>query len=182
MYGVKAQIRRITEAGEIPYTYLVSNGFAGYFPPTMGQLHLNTTSPPRDKVVILGDENPKAIFVREEDIGTYTIKAVEDPRTLNKILYMRPPANILFYNELVSLWENKIGNTLEKTYVLEDQLLKNVQEAPPFLSLLLTIFHSIFVKGNATKFEIEASFGVEATELYPDVKYATVDEYLNQFI
>ncbi|KAK9287580.1 hypothetical protein L1049_016001 [Liquidambar formosana] len=38
------------------------------------------------------------------------------------------------------------------------------------------------IKGDHTNFEIEPSFGVEASELYPDVKYTTVDEYLNQFV
>ena len=68
-----------------------------------------------------------AIFVKEEDIATYTVKAVDDPRTLNKIVYLRPPENILSLNEIVSLWEKKIGKTLEKTYLLEDQLLKKIQ-------------------------------------------------------
>lgn len=68
-----------------------------------------------------------AIFNKEEDIGTYTIKAVDDPRTLNKILYIRPPANTISFNELVALWEKKIGKTLEKIYVPEEQLLKNIQ-------------------------------------------------------
>jgi hypothetical protein len=36
------------------------------------------------------------------------------------------------------------------------------------------------VKGDQTNFEIEPSFGVEASELYPDVKYTAVAEYLNQ--
>lgn len=38
------------------------------------------------------------------------------------------------------------------------------------------------MKGDQTNFEIEASFGVEASELYPEVKYTTVDEYLNAFV
>ena len=67
------------------------------------------------------------IFSKEEDIATYTIKAVDDPRTLNKVLHIRPPENILSFNEIVSLWEKKIGKTLEKTYLLEDQLLKKIQ-------------------------------------------------------
>ena len=67
------------------------------------------------------------IFSKEEDIATYTIKAVDDPRTLNKVLHIRPSANILSFNEIVSLWEKKIGKTLEKTYLLEDQLLKKIQ-------------------------------------------------------
>ena len=68
-----------------------------------------------------------AIFNKEEDIGTYTIRAVDDLRTLNKILYIKPPGNIYSFNELVSLWEKKIGKTLERGYILEDQLVKNIQ-------------------------------------------------------
>jgi hypothetical protein len=40
----------------------------------------------------------------------------------------------------------------------------------------------VYIKGDHTNFEIDASFGVEATTLYPDVKYTTVDEFLNQFV
>lgn len=68
-----------------------------------------------------------AIIVAEEDVATYTIKAVDDPRTLNKVLYMRPSANILSFNEIVALWEKKIAKTLEKIYVPESQLLKNIE-------------------------------------------------------
>ncbi|XP_065622236.1 phenylcoumaran benzylic ether reductase Betv6 [Quercus suber] len=129
--GVKASIRRSIEAEGIPYTYLLSNGFAGYFLPNFGIARTggtgSFTAPPRDKVEIIGDGNTKVIFSKEEDIATYTIKAVDDPRTLNKVLHIRPPANILSFNEIVSLWEKKIGKTLEKTYLLEDQLLKKIQ-------------------------------------------------------
>ncbi|KAK7822952.1 isoflavone reductase-like protein [Quercus suber] len=181
-FGVKASVRRSIEAEGIPYTYLVSNGFAGYFLPNLGNVLASATAPPRDKVEIIGDGKPKVIFVKEEDIATYTIKAVDDPRTLNKIVYLRPPENILSINEIVSLWEKKIGKTLEKTYLLEDQILKKIQESSSPLNFNLSIAHSAFVKGDLTNFEIEASFGVEASELYPEVKYTTVDEYLDQFV
>lgn len=54
---------------------------------------------------------------------------MEDLRTLNKILYLSVPANILSINEIeiVSLWEKKIGNKFDKIYVLEDELLKQIQ-------------------------------------------------------
>ena len=68
-----------------------------------------------------------AIFGTEEDVGTYTIKAVDDPRTLNKILYVRPPSNILSHNELISLWEKKVGKTFERVYIPEDDVLKKIQ-------------------------------------------------------
>ncbi|MED6204338.1 hypothetical protein PIB30_008153 [Stylosanthes scabra] len=179
-FATKSNIRRTVEAQGIPYTYVSSNFFAGYFLPNLSQP--GATSPPRDKVVILGDGNSKSVWNKEEDIATYTIKAVDDPRTLNKILYVRPPANTLSFNELVSIWEKKIGKTLEKVYVPEEQVLKQIQESAPPLNVVLSITHSVYVKGDQTNFEIEESFGVEASQLYPDVKYTTVDEYLTQFV
>ncbi|XP_021284233.1 isoflavone reductase-like protein [Herrania umbratica] len=179
-FAIKAQIRRAIEAEGIPYTYVPANCFAGYFLPSLCQA--GATAPPRDKVVILGDGNAKAVFNYEGDIGTFTIKAVDDPRTLNKVLFIRPPKNTYSFNELVALWEKLIGKTLEKTYVPEDQLLKQIQEAPIPINVVLSINHSIFVKGDHTNFEIESSFGFEASELYPDVKYTTVEEYLRRFV
>ncbi|XP_042493534.1 phenylcoumaran benzylic ether reductase Betv6-like [Macadamia integrifolia] len=180
LLGIKARIRRTVEAEGIPYTYVSSNFFAGYFLTNLSQP--GATTPSRDKVAILGDGNPKAIFNQEEDTATYTIKAVDDPRTLNKILYVRPPDNIYSFNELISLWEKKIGKTLERLHIPKEELLKNIQEAPNPENLTLAIGHSVYVEGDQTNFKIEPSFGLEASELYPDVKYTTVDEYLSQFV
>ena len=179
VFAIKAKIRRATEAEGIPYTYVSSNCFAGYFVPNLGQRGL--TAPPRDKVVIFGDGNAKVVFVKEEDIGTFAIKAVDDPRTLNKTLYLRLSANTYSFNELVALWEKKINKTLEKVYIPEEQMLKMIEETPFPGNVGLAIAHSIFVNGDQTNFEIGAD-GVEASELYPDVKYTTVDEYLSQFV
>ena len=55
-------------------------------------------------------------------------------------------------------------------------------EASAPLNAILSIDHSVFIKGDQTNFEIEPSFGVEASEIYPDVKYTTVDELLNQLV
>ncbi|KAJ4980337.1 hypothetical protein NE237_031174 [Protea cynaroides] len=125
VFASVARIRRTIEAEGIPYTYVSCNSFAGYFWYML--TILGDTAPPREKVSILGDGNPKAVFNKEEDIATYTIRAVDDPRTLNKILYVRPPPNIFSFNEFIALWENKIGKTLEKIYVTEEQILKNIQ-------------------------------------------------------
>jgi hypothetical protein len=65
-----------------------------------------------------------AVFVVEEDIAVYTIRAIDDPRTLNKILYMRSPANIISHNELILMWERKAGKTLQISRILEVDLLK----------------------------------------------------------
>ena len=64
IFGVKASVRRSIEAEGIPYTYLVSNGFAGYFLPNLGNVLTSATAPPRDKVEIIGDGNPKGISIK----------------------------------------------------------------------------------------------------------------------
>ncbi|KAJ4808947.1 Isoflavone reductase-like protein [Rhynchospora pubera] len=153
MFAKKAQFRRVVEAEGIPYTFVSSNFFAGRFLPTLGQV--GVSGPPTDKVVILGDGNTKAVFVTEEDIATYTIKAIDDPRTLNKILYMRPPENTLSPNELVSLWEKKIGKKLERVYVPEEEVLKRIQGR---LFNYLTIFRKLYVITSCINFQILGLF------------------------
>ena len=86
-----------------------------------------------------------AVINKEEDIAAYTIKTVDDPRTLNKILYINPPKNTLSMNEMVSLWETKIGKSLEKTHIPEEQVLKLIQGLVSFLDFFL-IRHFIFAK------------------------------------
>nr|XP_029124360.1 LOW QUALITY PROTEIN: isoflavone reductase homolog PCBER [Elaeis guineensis] len=173
-FAIKAQIRRAIEAEGIPYTCVSSNFFAGYFLLSLGQAE--RPGLPTDKVVIL------AIFVNEDDIGTFIIRAVDDPRTLNKILYIRPPTNTLSHNEPVFLWEKQAGKTFDKVYVPEEGFLKQIQKSSIPLNITLSICHSVFIKGDHTNFQIKPSFGVEATDLYPDVKYTTVDEYPNRFL
>ncbi|XP_050214649.1 eugenol synthase 1-like [Mercurialis annua] len=172
IFEIKAQLRRTIEAEGIPYTYVVSNCFAAMIIPWV--------LPPGDTVSILGDGSVKAIFSLEQDIGTYTIKAVDDPRTLNKSLFINPPKNILNYNELVALKEKKTGKTFQKIYVSEEKLLKDIETVPVPYSIGLAINHSVFIKGDQTNFEIDPSWGVEASALYPDVKYTTVEEFFDQ--
>ncbi|XP_038888580.1 phenylcoumaran benzylic ether reductase Pyrc5-like [Benincasa hispida] len=146
-YAAKAQIRRALEASGIPYTIVSSNFFADWFLSSLVQPQPPTPPiPPRDNVVIIGDGNPKAISTRKRHC-TYTIRAVDDPRTLNKILYVRPPKNIYSFNDLVTLWENKIGKTLHNYYVPEDQVLKNISVTEYPLNMRLSLYHSVFVKG-----------------------------------
>nr|ACA60729.1 phenylcoumaran benzylic ether reductase 1 [Linum corymbulosum] len=180
IFQEKVKIRRAVEAAGIPHTFVSSNCFAGYFLPNLNQP--GATSPPRENVIILGDGTAKAVYNKEQDIGTFTIKAAQDPRTLNKIVYIRPQSNTYSFNDLVALWEKKIGKTLQKIYIPEEQILKNIQEAEIPMNIIYALGHAVFVLGDQTYFEIEPSFGLEASELYPEVKYTTVEEYLDQFV
>jgi len=64
-----------------------------------------------------------AIYVDEDDIAMYTIKTVDDPRTLNKTLYIRPPNNILSQREVVQIWEKLIGKELRKSTISSEEFL-----------------------------------------------------------
>ncbi|CAO2185258.1 unnamed protein product [Urochloa humidicola] len=176
----KVAIRRATEAAGIPYTYATAGYFAGYTLPSVGQVLAQ--GPPGEKALILGDGNAKAVFVEEGDIATYTVLAADDPRAENKTLYIKPPANTLSHNELLDLWEKKTGKKVERVYIPEDEVLKKIQESPIPLNIVLAIGHAAYVRGEQSGFEIDPAKGVDATELYPDVKYTTVDEYLNRFL
>lgn len=63
----------------------------------------------------------------EDDIAMYTIKSIDDPRTLNKTLYIRPPKNILSQREVVETWEKLIGKELHKSSISEEQFLASLK-------------------------------------------------------
>ena len=87
-----------------------------------------------------------AVFNEEHDIGTFTVKTVDDPRALNKVVYIRPPKNSVSFNELVAVWEKKIGKTLEKEYIPEEQLLKNIQGDKKFdFNFLNSLLYELLV-------------------------------------
>ncbi|XP_065847303.1 eugenol synthase 1-like [Euphorbia lathyris] len=170
VFAIKAQIRRAIEAEGTPYTYVPSGFFASFLIPFL--------LPPGDKVTILGDGNVKAIFNKEEDIASYTIRGIDDPRTLNKTLLLMPPKNVCTFNEIVAFREKKLAKSLQKIYVSEEQLLKDIQATPVPYNIGLAINHSVFIKGDQTNFEIDPSKEVEASQLYPDVNYTPVEELL----
>lgn len=60
-------------------------------------------------------------------MAAFTIRAVDDPRTLNRVLYLRPPGNVFSLNELVGIWETKIGKSVKKNFVSEEELLRRIR-------------------------------------------------------
>lgn len=67
------------------------------------------------------------VFVDEDDVARYTIKTIDDPRTLNKTVYLRPPDNILSQRQLVEKWENLSGKQLHKSSLSEHDLLSSMK-------------------------------------------------------
>ncbi|KAK1559614.1 hypothetical protein Q3G72_016465 [Acer saccharum] len=179
-YSRRSEIRRLIETEGIPYTYICCNLFMSYLIPSLVQPGLNT--PPRDKVLIFGDGNTKGVFVKDSDVAAFTISTLDDPCTLNKVLYLRPPGNVYSMNELVDAWESKIEKKLEKVYVSEEELLKKIKETPYPDNMEMVFIYSIFIKGDHTYFDVESSGGVEGTKLYPHLKYTTISQYLDTLL
>lgn len=67
------------------------------------------------------------VFADEDDIAKYTAKTLDDPRTVNKTVYIRPQDNVLTQNELVKIWEKLTGNDLEKTNIAAKDFLANIE-------------------------------------------------------
>ena len=63
----------------------------------------------------------------EDDVATYTIKAIDDPRTLNKTLYIRPPENILTQTQLIQKWEKLTGKKLDKISISAQDFLASIK-------------------------------------------------------
>ncbi|KAK9103027.1 hypothetical protein Sjap_020281 [Stephania japonica] len=171
-------VRKAIVNAKIPYTSIAANCFAGYFVPNLCQL--GTLLPPKDKVSIFGDGNAKAIYLDEDDIATYTIKTIDDPRTINKTLHLMPPNNTLSQNELVNTWEKLFGKKLEKITISAESYLATMKGAHHLIQFGISHNYPIFYKGYLRSIELKEG-DEEATMLYPDVKYTTVEEYLKRF-
>ncbi|KAJ4728537.1 putative Isoflavone reductase [Melia azedarach] len=174
----KMVVRKAIEEGGIPYTYVSANCFAGYF--LGGLCQPGRILPSKDHVLLLGDGNPKAIYVDEDDIAMYTMKAIDDPRTLNKTLYIRPPKNILSQAEVVAIWEKMIGKELKKSSISSEEFLGSMKEQNYAEQVGLTHYYHVCYEGCLTNFEI--GNGEEASQLYPEIKYTTVEEYLQRYL
>ncbi|KAL6001654.1 leucoanthocyanidin [Asimina triloba] len=121
-------------------------------------------------------------FVAGIDIGKFTVKAADDVRTLNKNVHFRPPSNLHSINDLALIWERKIGITLPRVTVTEEDLLVAAAENCIPRSIVAALTHDIFIKGCQINFAIDGPHDVEATALYPDIPFRTVDECFGDFV
>ncbi|KAL2484762.1 NAD(P)-binding Rossmann-fold superfamily protein [Abeliophyllum distichum] len=175
MYKEKRRVRRLIEETGIPYTYICCNSIASW--PYYDNKHPSEVLPPLDQFQIYGDGNVKGL-----DIGKFTMKAAVDIRTLNKSVHFRPSNNYMNMNELASLWEKKIGRSLPRVTVSQDDLLAAAQEKIIPESIVASFTHDIFIKGCQVNFSIDGPNEVEVTSLYPDEQFRTIDECFDDII
>ncbi|XP_057978380.1 isoflavone reductase homolog [Malania oleifera] len=178
-FDEKMVVRKAIEDAHIPFTYVSANCFAGYFVGNLSQL--GTLVPPKDKVRLYGGGNVKAIFMDEDDIATYTIKAIDDPRTLNKTVYLRPPENILSQRQLVETWETLTHQELDKEDISAEDYLASIEGMDYAGQVGAGHFYHVFYEGCLTNFEIGEG-GEEASKLYPEVEYTRMDAFLRRYL
>ncbi|KAL6346937.1 hypothetical protein AAG906_003054 [Vitis piasezkii] len=86
-FEIKAKLRRTIEAEGIPYTCVCNNLFAGYFLPTLSQF--GATASPRDKVIILGDGNPKELHMTHCQFTTAKQKQMNVILAINHSVFVK---------------------------------------------------------------------------------------------
>ncbi|KAL5550853.1 hypothetical protein UlMin_001029, partial [Ulmus minor] len=121
------------------------------------------------------------IYVDEDDIAMYSIKTIDDPRTLNKTVYIRPPKNILSQREVVQVWENLIGKKLNKSSISEEDFLAKLKEQDYAIQARSTHYYHVCYEGCLANFEIGED-ALEATQLYPEINYISVEEYMKRYV
>lgn len=169
----KRKIRRATEAAGIPFTYVSANSFAAYFVDYL--LH------PHDKleeITVYGSGEAKAVLNYEEDVAAYTVKAATDPQVANRVIIYRPPGNIVSQLDLISSWEKKTGRSHKRVHVPQEEIVKLTEALPYPDNIPVAILHNIFIKGDQTSFELTEN-DLEASKLYPDYKYTSVNGLLD---
>ncbi|XP_068647854.1 bifunctional pinoresinol-lariciresinol reductase 2-like [Aristolochia californica] len=179
IFAEKRVVRRAIEKAGIPHTYVSANCFAAFFLPGLAQI--GCFMPPSDHVLIYGSGDKKCIWLDEDDIAMYVMKTVDDPRTLNKTVYLRPPANILSQLEVVNIWEKLAGTELQKTFVSDEEFLAMMEKYELPHQIGIAHVYQIFCVGDLY-FPLEGSDKVDSHDLYPEYKYVTVEEYLKRFV
>ncbi|CAK9149870.1 unnamed protein product [Ilex paraguariensis] len=172
----KQMIRRAIEAAGIPYTFVSANCFGSYFVNFLHHPHAQ-----RENITVYGSGETKAVLNCEEDIANCTIKVATNPRTCHRVVIYRPPMNATSQLELICLWEKKTGQTFRRVHVSEEEIMGLSQTLPHPDNIPVSILHSLFVKGVTINFDI-GSNEIDASRLYPDLQFTTVEQLLDIFL
>ncbi|XP_020985562.1 isoeugenol synthase 1 [Arachis duranensis] len=171
----KRKIRRAIEEANIPYTFVSANSFASYFVDYLLHPNDKTTLP---HITLYGTGQAKVVLNYEKDVAAYTLKVATDPRAENRVIIYRPEGNIITQLELLSLWEKKTDQTFKRVHVPEEEIIKLTETLPFPDNVPPAVLHNIFIKGDQMSYEISKN-DLEASKLYPEYKYTSIDAYLD---
>ncbi|MBT8185311.1 MAG: aromatic alcohol reductase [Eudoraea sp.] len=178
LFDAKAAVQEQIKETGVGFTPIYTNGFMEFWATGLGEL--GVPSPP-DRAKVFGDGNMSTYMTALSDIGQYTAAIVEDPETINKEVLIATTSST--QNEMISLWEDISGKTVEKEFVSPDQLDETINASTTPESMLTRIFtqlhRSVWIKGEANKERKEV---LNAVTRYPDIQPLSLKAYLTNFI
>ncbi|KAK1324447.1 Isoeugenol synthase 1 [Acorus calamus] len=160
----KVEIRKAVEEAGIPHTFIAGNFFAEYF----------------IDVLMRPNENRYGLLILEEDVAAFAIKTVDDPRTLNRLVICKPPKNTVTQLGLIELWEKKTGKKYKRVHLPEEEMVRLSETLPEPDNIRIAIVHNIFVDESSSRELGEDD--LEASALYSDYKYSTIDRVMDRMI
>jgi len=181
LFDAKAAVHKMVKAAGIPYTFIHANGFFTYWAFSLGDLTRLGGKLPPDEVTVYGDGNVMGALTSIPDVATVTVRAVSDPRMQNKEI--RITANTITQNLLIALWQTTSGRTVKRTSVPAAELEKLIARstAPDQGGTLVVsqLHRSLWIRGDSVK---RVPTSLEATEVYPDMAFQTIEQGLAQLV
>lgn len=175
-----AVYKSIIEAG-LPHTLVYTGGFFTYWVSTLGDMtRLGSKLPPAE-VNVYGDGRIKGAFVSESDVASVTVRTLNDPKMENKAIQIN--ANTITQNEMIDIWEKMSGRSVRRIPVTSDDIEKIIAESTaPDQRIMLSVAQlqrSYWLRGESVK---RSRSTMEAIELYPDMKFQTIQEELARYL
>jgi uncharacterized protein YbjT (DUF2867 family) len=181
LFDAKAAVQKAVKASGIPYTFIHSNGFFTYWAFSLGDLTRLGGKLPPDEVNIYGDGNVMGALTSVPDVATVTVRAVNDPRMLNQEI--RITANTITQNMLVALGQTTSGRTMKRTSVpaaaLEKIIASSTAPDQGMTLVAAQLHRSLWIRGDSVK---KVPTSLEATEVYPDMAFQTIEQGLAQLV
>ena len=181
LFDAKAALQESVKKAGIPYTFVHSNGFFSYWAFSLGDLSRLGGKLPPDEVNVYGDGNVMGALNSVPDIAIVTVRAVHDPRMRNQELHIR--ANTITQNLLIALWQTASGRTVARVGVPAAELEKVITAATaPDQGMLLVasqLHRSLWIRGDSVK---RVPTALEATEVYPDMAFQTIEQAFAEFV
>jgi uncharacterized protein YbjT (DUF2867 family) len=175
LFDAKAAVQDSIKASGVPYTSIHSNGFFSYWAFSLGDLSKLGGKLPPGEVNVYGDGNVQGALTSVPDIAKVTVRAVHDPRMRNREL--RIIANTITQNLLIALWQTASGRTVARTGVPAAELEKIIAGATApeqgMMRVAAQLHRSLWIRGDSVK---RAGSALEATDVYPDMRFQTIDE------
>jgi len=179
LFDAKAAVEKSIKRSGIPYTFIHCNGFFTYWAASLGDLTRLGGPLPPDEVNVYGDGNVLAAMTSLSDVATVTVRAVMDPRMRDKEIHMTP--NTITQNLLIALWQTTSRRTVKRNSVPAAELEKVIASstAPEQgMALVVAQLHrSMWIRGDSVK---RVPTSLEATEVYPEMAFQTIEQALRE--